>query len=261
MRKGFTLIELLVVIVIIGILVAIALPNFIRIKDKAKEAEVKQNLHSVQLAVERYAVDSLSSIYPFILMGGDWTDTYVVWLDWVTTQGLDPTKIANPAKRAAWKDAKKDVGDTLVMDAFLPSYPANPFVRHKSTTVTEKIHHYPGSSYPGSAPYFRFVGGSESNRMWECFGPCWTSSLQTISGDFYVHHIFNDPEYNYQTDELKNPPGGWKNPSGNKMLTGNFSYWPRAASEESAWSLTGLPDVAGYTLAGYGSARNTGPDV
>jgi prepilin-type N-terminal cleavage/methylation domain-containing protein len=56
-QEGFTLIELMVVIVIIGILVAIALPNFIGATDRAKLANVKSNAHTVQTMLESYGVD------------------------------------------------------------------------------------------------------------------------------------------------------------------------------------------------------------
>jgi type IV pilus assembly protein PilA len=53
-EKAFTLIELMVVVVIIGILAAIAIPNFIRMENRAKESDVKSVAHAVLLTVEEY---------------------------------------------------------------------------------------------------------------------------------------------------------------------------------------------------------------
>ena len=53
-HKGFTLIELMIVVAIIGILAAIAIPNFLRYQAKTKQSEAKSNLGSIFTTMVTY---------------------------------------------------------------------------------------------------------------------------------------------------------------------------------------------------------------
>ncbi|ACK42159.1 MULTISPECIES: type II secretion system protein [Dictyoglomus] len=62
-EKGFTLIELMVVIVIIAILAAVALPNFMGATERARESAVRSAVKTLQTALEMYATDN-QGYYP-----------------------------------------------------------------------------------------------------------------------------------------------------------------------------------------------------
>ncbi len=54
-NQGFTLIELMVVVVIIGILASIAIYGYAQMQNRAREAGVRSNAHTVQMIAEDFA--------------------------------------------------------------------------------------------------------------------------------------------------------------------------------------------------------------
>jgi type IV pilus assembly protein PilA len=76
-KGGFTLIELMIVVAIIGILAAIAIPNFLRFQLKAKSSEGKTNLAAIRTAEQSY---------------------YSEFGRYVSSQGLGPTAYPGSSK-------------------------------------------------------------------------------------------------------------------------------------------------------------------
>src|SRR3712207_5109503 len=73
-ERGFTLIELLVVILILAVLAAIAIPVFLRQRERGYEAQMQSALKNAAIAMDAYATDPSSNGSYIGLDGGTHAD-------------------------------------------------------------------------------------------------------------------------------------------------------------------------------------------
>ncbi len=78
LNKGFTLVELMIVVVIIGLLVAIAVPSFIAYRNKSKIAAGVGTADSIRAAFAGYASTNADNLFPADESVANWSDLITI---------------------------------------------------------------------------------------------------------------------------------------------------------------------------------------
>jgi len=248
MKKGFTLIELLVVITILGILVALALPNFVKAKDKAKEVEVKNNLRIITGALHRFAAD-YDGYYPGYIWGG----TPNAW-------GYSGTSVSHQ-DLADHDHGSWSALDPLLRYGYLDEYPANPFVRDGRGMCTMAV----------DDPRF----GCLDEHILDHVG----LTESPLNSGTYMGNVLHDPNFpsscwsalSHTTNDCQSAGTyfvGDGDPKSIDFIPGLFIYRslvsgrfaPYAQQDQNNPTSETKAVSQGWVLAAYGSTRGTGKD-
>ena len=88
-KKGFTLVEIMIVVVIIGLLAAMAIPAFKKVRDNSQTKAITNNLRQLASAADQYFLENgATSVSSAVLVG---TDKYVKAVDQVAGGTYDAT--------------------------------------------------------------------------------------------------------------------------------------------------------------------------
>jgi hypothetical protein len=261
MRTGITAgVAVLGCVGLLVVLMALPMQSYNQVREKAKQAECKANLHSIQLAVERFGVDH-RAVYPPYLIGGEarYTDSQF-------PQDSDVVQTCT---------GKAQLCDPLLREGYLEAYPGNPFVKQWKPNMysIQGAQQVPLTMPENMGPQDMLSNGTQE---------CQAGGTRFGAKYDVMGQVLADPRYP-QWDQ--GDKSGAPQPS---YADAGYTMWDLAEQPEYSWSMPGeffykssgtitiqnamahgygahaplAPEqVTAYMLGVYGEAKAKGQDV